>query len=419
MLYQGGATMMKVLVAVSGGVDSIVLLDRVARSGADVGVAHVHHGLRPESDEEFEFVRQLAKAYGVPFHGTRLAFPDGGSQAVYRAARYAFFETVMREDGYTELMTAHHADDELETVLIQLHRNVVEVTGIPERRPFAEGMLVRPLLTETKRQLLAYASANGLVWREDATNEQAHYLRNKIRHHIVPRLLDVWPNVVQDVGSAARRQRELWLKRYDDVGKWMVRHVRCDMKTFHVKLEDVASLNGLERYVLGRLLSARYGVELGEAISRLLDSPKGTGRYDLEGGARLQKYDGVISLVTHTDSVPTETPGDRVISSLPVQTSFGDRELSLEVVTGKDGIPLEVLTFPLTVRSVRRGDMMKLSIGTKKVARILIDAKVRRENRPFVPLVVDATGRIVAIVGVRVSDFPDKSDAICPRLMVK
>lgn len=411
--------MTKVLVAVSGGVDSIVLLDRVARSGADIGVAHVHHGLRPESDEEFEFVQSLAKAYGVPFHGNHLVFPDGGSQAVYRAARYAFFETVMREDGYTELMTAHHADDELETVLIQLHRNVVEVTGIPERRSFAGGTLIRPLLTETKQQLLAYASANGLVWREDTTNEQVHYLRNKIRHHIIPRLRDVWPNVVQDVGRAARRQRELWHQRYDDVEKWMMRHVRCDMKTFHVKLEDAASLNELERYVLGRLLSARYGVEMGEAIGRLLDSRQGTGRYDLEGGAQLQKVEGVLRFVVNAQLVSLQAPDERVISSFPIRISFGTRDFSLEVVHGEVGIPLEALTLPLTVRSVRPGDVMQLSIGTKKVARILIDAKIRRENRPFVPLVVDATGRIVAIVGVRVSDFPDKSDAICPRLMVK
>lgn len=411
--------MTKVLVAVSGGVDSIVLLDRVVRSGADVGVAHVHHGLRPESDEEFEFVHRLAKAYDVRFHGKRLLFPDGGSQATYRTARYAFFETIMREDGYTELVTAHHADDELETVLIQLHRNVVEVTGIPERRPFGGGMLVRPLLNETKKELLAYALANGLVWREDATNEQTYYLRNKMRHEIVPRLIDVWPNVVQDVGIAARRQRELWNERYHDVEKWMIRYVRFDMKAFHVKLEDVASLKALEQYVLGRLLSDRYGVEIGEAISRLIVSNQGAGRYDLEGGMRLQKYDGVISLVPNANSVPIESPEEQVISSVPVKTSFGDREFSLEVATGEVGIPIEALAFPLTVRSSRPGDVMKLSVGTKKIARILIDAKIQRENRPFVPLLVDATGRIVAIVGVRVSDFPDKSDAICPRLMVK
>lgn len=411
--------MTKGLVAVSGGVDSIVLLDRIVKSSRDVAVAHVHHGLRSESDEEFEFVRQLAEAYGVPFYGKRLVFPDGGSQADYRTSRYAFFESIMREDGYSELMTAHHADDELETVLIQLHRNVVEVTGIPERRPFAGGMLVRPLLTETKQEILAYAVANGLVWREDATNEQTNYLRNKIRHHIIPRLHDVWPNVVQDVGHAARRQRELWQQRYADVEAWMMHYVHSDMKAFHVKLKDVTDLSMCERYVLGRLLSITYRVEMGEAISRLLNSPQGTGRYDLEGGAQLQKYDGVISLVTEAKSMSLQAPDEQVIFSVPAYLSFGSYDVSLEVVTGEVGIPIEALTFPLTVRSARPGDVMRLSIGMKKVARILIDAKIRRENRPFVPLLVDATGRIVAIVGVRVSHFPDKSDAICPRLMVK
>lgn len=411
--------MTKVLVAVSGGVDSIVLLDRIARSGVDVGIAHVHHGLRPESDEEFDFVRELATEYGVPFHGKRLVFPDGGSQAVYRTARYAFFETVMREAGYTELMTGHHADDELETVLIQLHRNVVEVTGIPERRPFAGGTLVRPLLTETKRELLAYATANGLVWREDATNEQMNYLRNKIRHQIIPRLIDVWPNIVQDVSDAARRQRELWQRRYEEVESWMARHVRFEMKAFHVKLEVMANLNETERYVLGRLLSSKYGIEMGEGINRLLDSQRGTGRYDLSSGAILQKHNGMLRFVAKGQPATLRVPDEKVISFLPARLSFGERDVSLEVVRGRIGVPLEALTLPLTVRSVRPGDVMKLSVGMKKVARILIDAKIKRENRPFVPLLVDAKGQIVAILGVRVSDFPDKSDAICLRLMVK
>jgi tRNA(Ile)-lysidine synthase/bifunctional protein TilS/HprT len=98
---------------------------------------------------------------------------------------------------------------------------------------------------------------------------------------------------------------------------------------------------------------------------------------------------------------------------------FGTSLFSLDVEDDTDGIPLEAIELPLIIRSVEAGDAMKLSIGTKKVARIFIDAKIPREKRPFVPLVVDATGRIIAIVGVRVSDFPDKSGAMCPRLMVK
>ncbi|WP_251129765.1 MULTISPECIES: tRNA lysidine(34) synthetase TilS [unclassified Exiguobacterium] len=409
--------MTRVLVAVSGGIDSVVLLDRVIRNGMEVGVAHVHHGLRPESDEEYEFVRRLADKYDVPFHGKRLAFPNGGSQASYRTARYAFFEQVMQKFDYTQLMTAHHADDQLETVLIQLQRNVVEVTGIPERRPFAGGELVRPLLSEPKRELIAYANRHRLEWREDASNAEADYLRNKLRHQLVPQLLAARPDLVYVVSETARRQRELWDARYRRMEMWMDTSVHFEMKAFHVKLDDVLGLDRFERHVVGRLLSTRYGVEVGEAMERLLENPRGSGHFDLEGPWQLWKQGGNLSLQT-TDR-PLPLPTELVVTTFPACVTFGESRFSLEIVEEAHGIPLEAIELPLIIRSVEAGDAMKLSIGTKKVARIFIDAKIPREKRPFVPLVVDATGRIIAIVGVRVSDFPDKSGAMCPRLMVK
>ncbi|WP_251126472.1 MULTISPECIES: tRNA lysidine(34) synthetase TilS [unclassified Exiguobacterium] len=409
--------MTRVLVAVSGGIDSVVLLDRVIRNGMEVGVAHVHHGLRPESDEEYEFVRRLADKYDVPFHGKRLAFPNGGSQASYRTARYAFFEQVMQKFDYTQLMTAHHADDQLETVLIQLQRNVVEVTGIPERRPFAGGELVRPLLSEPKRELIAYANRHRLEWREDASNAEADYLRNKLRHQLVPQLLAARPDLVYVVSETARRQRELWDARYRRMEMWMDTSVHFEMKAFHVKLDDVLGLDRFERHVVGRLLSTRYGVEVGEAMERLLENPRGSGHFDLEGPWQLWKQGGNLSLQT-TDR-PLPLPTELVVTTFPACVTFGESRFSLEIVEEAHGIPLEAIELPLIIRSVEAGDAMKLSVGTKKVARIFIDAKIPREKRPFVPLVVDATGRIIAIVGVRVSDFPDKSGAVCPRLMVK
>lgn len=409
--------MTKVLIAVSGGVDSVVLLDQSVKSGSKVGVAHVHHGLRPESDEEYEFVRSLATKYGVPFHGTRLTFPNGGSQAVYRTARYAFFEEIMQAYGYTQLMTAHHADDELETVLIQLFRNVIEVTGIPERRTFADGELIRPLLTETKQELIAYAQQHQLEWREDASNAQMDYLRNQIRHRIVPELRVSHPELVRQVGETARRQRELWQERYQRMQAWLDRHVYFGMKAFHVKQDELSRFNTFDRYVVGRLLSIRYGVEVREGIERLLESPRASAQFDLEGPFRLRKYDGVILLEETVERM--KLPSEQVVSTLPSCVTFGETVFSLEIVDSVRGIPLDAIDLPLTVRPPRVGDAMSLSVGTKKVSRILIDAKVPREKRPFVPLLVDAAGRIIAIVGVRVSDFPNKSDAMCPRLMVK
>ncbi|WP_214743111.1 tRNA lysidine(34) synthetase TilS [Exiguobacterium sp. s48] len=407
--------MRKVLVAVSGGVDSIVLLDRLVKQGWDVAVAHVHHGLREASDEEYTFVSNVAASYQIPFHGTSLEFKRG-SQARYREARYQFFEDIMNEYGYETLATAHHADDELETVLIQLYRNVQEVKGIPESRPFGNGVLIRPLLKETKEQLIHYARMTGLEWREDVTNQERTYLRNRIRHEIVPRLKEMWPNVVHEVSETAKRARADWYARYALCERWIDEYVVFEMKAFHVKLVDVAHLSSLDRYTVGRLLSRRYGVEVGEAIEKLTVSRKDTGIYHLTGDWFMTKRNGVLKLEQNLNI--NQLPPIE-IESLPTVIQFGEHTVSLSVVEGQEGIPLDKISYPLTVRTIAPGDRMRLNVGSKKVARILIDEKIERTIRPTLPLLEDASGQILAIVGVRVSEFLDKSDAICLRLMVK
>ncbi|WP_215145766.1 tRNA lysidine(34) synthetase TilS [Exiguobacterium qingdaonense] len=406
--------MKKVLVAVSGGVDSIVLLDRLVKEGWDVAVAHVHHGLREASDEEYTFVASVAASYKVAFHGKRLHFQNG-SQARYREARYQFFEDVMNEHGYDTLVTAHHADDVLETVLIQLHRNVVEVKGIPERRKFARGMLIRPLLQDTKTQLIEYARKNGLVWREDATNREVAYLRNQIRHEIIPKLKQGWPSVVEDVYNTAKQAYAEWDMRYRSCEQWIEAYVELEMKAFHVKLDEFNRLSSLERYTVARLLSRRYDVEVGEAMEKLRLSQKDTGTYHLMGKWFMMKRNGVLHLVQH---VTEELPPVQV-DSLPAVVQFGGHTVTLYIEEGREGIPLNEIICPLTVRSPVPGDRMRLNVGTKKVARILIDEKIERMIRPTIPLLEDASGQIIAIAGIRVSEFLDKSDAICLRLMVK
>ncbi|WP_214885824.1 MULTISPECIES: tRNA lysidine(34) synthetase TilS [unclassified Exiguobacterium] len=405
--------MKKVLVAVSGGVDSIVLLDRLVKQGWNVAVAHVHHGLREASDEEYTFVANIAASYQIPFHGKRLDFQKGKSQERYREARYQFFEDVMSEYGYDTLATAHHADDELETVLIQLHRNVIEVKGIPEIRKFGNGRLIRPLLYESKAQLIEYARRNELEWREDATNQERTYLRNLIRHEIVPKLKQTWPSVVKEVSEAAKVARADWDRRYQSCERWVEAYVELEMKAFHVKLDHVERLSSLERYTVGRLLSARYEVNVTEAIEKLLMSQKDTGIYHLQGEWFMTKRNRVLNLVQRLSIYPLHPIQ---VETLPTVVQFGERTISLSIDEGEEGIPLHEITYPLTIRTIKPGDRMRLTVGTKKVARILIDEKIDRSIRPMLPLLEDASGRILAIIGVRVSDFLDKSDANCLRL---
>lgn len=168
------------VIAVSGGVDSVVLLDLMQKQNKlKLVVAHVDHGIRPESAEDAEFVRGLAERYSLPFETTALHLGPDASELTARTARYDFLREVARQhDGV--VVTAHHADDLVETVALHLQRG----TGWRGLAVFGANDIYRPLTRYFKDELLAYAAHHALEWREDVTNHEPHYARNKIRPHV-------------------------------------------------------------------------------------------------------------------------------------------------------------------------------------------------------------------------------------------
>lgn len=175
----------KYLVAVSGGVDSVSLLHLLKDTpGVELVVAHFDHGIRSDSGNDRKFVEQLAKEYGLPFAYTQGRLGSGVSEATARAARYDFLRQAQHENSARAIITAHHQDDVLETVIINLLRGTGRkgLSSLVSR----EG-IERPLLQVPKNEILGYARQNNLQWREDSTNADESYLRNYIRQQIVPR----------------------------------------------------------------------------------------------------------------------------------------------------------------------------------------------------------------------------------------
>jgi tRNA(Ile)-lysidine synthetase-like protein len=177
----------RLLVAVSGGLDSMVLLDLLLATqgllGGQLAVCSVDHGIRgDDGKEDLAFVAAICEQYGVPFHPVTLD-NDDADEATLRAKRYAVLKGVARGD---RILTAHHADDQLETVLINLLRGSGPrgLAGIPRQRE----NIVRPLLDFSRTELVEWAQMRDLAWREDETNQSHKYLRNKIRHSIIPLL---------------------------------------------------------------------------------------------------------------------------------------------------------------------------------------------------------------------------------------
>lgn len=167
------------VVAVSGGVDSMVLLDVLRRDPAvRLIVAHFDHGIRPDSEQDRQLVEQTAGEYGLPFVAGEGKLGSNASEAVARAARYRFLREQQAKAGAKAIITAHHQDDVLETAVLNLLRGTGR-KGLSSLK--SDDRLVRPLLGCSKQQLQDYATEHKLHWREDATNQDTKYLRNYVR----------------------------------------------------------------------------------------------------------------------------------------------------------------------------------------------------------------------------------------------
>jgi len=201
----------RVRVAFSGGLDSTVLLHALMKAGVkDLAAVHVHHGLQAVADDWVSHCEQACAALGVPLQVSRVAVEDAGHgiEAAAREARYAALRAGL-QSGDT-LATAHHRDDQAETVLLRLMRGTGPA-GLAAIRPlteFAPGWLWRPLLDVPREQLLAYARRHGLKWIEDPHNQSSRFSRSFLRAEILPRLLARWPAASRNLARAAELSAE-------------------------------------------------------------------------------------------------------------------------------------------------------------------------------------------------------------------
>lgn len=196
----------KYVVAVSGGVDSVVLLDMLARHNpkeADYQliVAHFDHGIRPGSAADRQFVQTLAEKYQLPFEYAEGELGEQASEETARAARYLFLKDVQQKHSAHGIITAHHQDDVLETAILNLLRGTGR-KGLTSLGSSSD--IIRPLLNSSKQEILAYAKNNNLKWHEDSTNQNPKYLRNYIRLYLLPRLKETEKQRLLDIINQCR-----------------------------------------------------------------------------------------------------------------------------------------------------------------------------------------------------------------------
>jgi len=382
----------RILVAVSGGVDSLALLVSAARvAAARTGVSSIDHGLRPEAAAEVARVQELARSLGLPFHTESLHLrPGPGADARAREARYAALDRIAREHGYAAIATAHTADDQAETLLMRLARGSAlrGAAGIRAEAP----RLLRPLLGVRRADTEALVAAAGLEPVRDPTNEDPGHFRSRIRHQVLPVFRQAaGPSVIERLARFARSaaEDEELLAGYAAEALARVRDGAG---------LDAVAVRALPWPIRGRVLRA-WLEGLGHPVSdRLLREVAAAidrgGRTGLPGRAVIATEGSWVRVLPRTSPAgPSAHPlveGDAV--------EFG----GFRVWLGEGpGVPVGTAEGPLLVRARKPGDRVGPRSGpSRRVQDVLVDASVPAESRAAWPLVADAHGRVLWVVGL-------------------
>jgi tRNA(Ile)-lysidine synthase len=375
------------LVMLSGGGDSVCLLEVCLRLGADVGALHVNYGLREGAAEDEAFCRALCERLGVPLAVEEVSLPEEGNlQAAAREARYAAAER--RAEG--DYAAAHTASDQAETVLYRLATSPGRraLLGMEPRR----GRLVRPLLEVTREEVRDYLRAQGLDWREDPSNADPRFARSRAREELVPALRSLGPAAERTVAETARQLRE-----EAEVLDAAVDEVLGGATA--VEAARLAELKpALARLVLRRLADRPLSRADADRILAL-GGRGGTRSLDLGEGLRALSEYGVLRFTHAREGEPPPA----VALAVPGTARFGDWEV--EAASGAPG-DVTVRSSPgFTVRAWRDGDRIRpLGLGgTKSLQDLFTDQKVPRALRRELP-VVCAGDEVVWVAGVALDE---------------
>ena len=399
----------KILVACSGGLDSIVLLHLLQKIGLTLGVAHCNFKLRgAHSDADLSFVETIAGNLGVPvfttvFDTKTYAKTQGVStQVAARELRYEWFYSTARANGYDRIATGHHADDDLETFFINLSRvtGLRGLTGITSNTE----QLIRPLLPFSRAQIMQFAKKEGLFWREDSSNSTRDYLRNKLRLDVIPAFKGVNKTVLQNFKQTQQHLKEsqALLEDYITlVTKLVVSHTDAGYEIDSKQLQALPNTNTL----LFELLYP-YGFTDFKAIASILESE--VGKKVLSKQYVLHKDRNHLVLTKKEQVVDSRVyyiDAKQQSCTIPIKLNFtkvaqvGEHEPhSLYVDAAK-------LTYPLKVRAWRLDDVfhpfgMK---GKKKLTKFFKDEKLSLLSKNSV-WVLESGDEIVWVIGLRPDD---------------
>ena len=397
----------KFIVAVSGGVDSIVLLHLCRNLKLNFVVAHCNFKLRgKESDDDELFVKNLAAKYKISFYSNSFNTKELSNrsnksvQMIARDLRYSWFNKLSEELGIDYIITAHHIDDSIETFLINLSRGagINGFLGIPE----VNNKINRPLLAFTKDQLKSYALENKILFREDSSNKKKDYLRNQIRLEVIPKLKKINPYLLESFPKTIKKLEQSKSIIADRIAKVLSEVSFKKGGELFFEIESIKNLSNIEAYVYE--IFKQYNFTQWDDIVDLLDSQ--TGKEVVSKTHRLLKNREYLIL--------TKKVGLQEISKL-INSSKEEIKISAGTIifSKADKIdkknPYSIfldskkLKFPLKVRNVVSGDYFYPfgMDGKKKVSKYLKDQKISKYDKEKTLILETSKNEIVWLIGMR------------------
>ena len=408
----------KILLAVSGGADSVLLTELFHKAGFDYGIAHCNFHLREEeSDTDESFVKDLATKYNAVFYCVHFdtkeyAVEKGISiEMAARELRYKWFNKILEKESYDYIATAHHLDDETETFFI----NLIRGTGIAGLHGIAskKGKLIRPLLFVYKQDILDYCDENKIAYRTDSSNKSTEYVRNKIRHKIIPELKEINPSFLSNLHETIE-----YIKNTETIFNYYVNKKRSkivkekDDKAY-ISIPGLKRLKPLEAYLYEFLAPFNFNKTVVKEVLNSLDMISGkeflspTHRLIKDRNSLIitdRKEQSAISYQLSAVSYQINSETDKI--DIPIKLNFTKSSYSKDTVISKDKLTATLdiakLEFPLLLRQWRQGDYFYPFGMTKKkkLSRFLIDEKVSLPDKENIWLLCSGL-KIIWVVGHR------------------
>jgi tRNA(Ile)-lysidine synthase len=407
----------KLLIAVSGGVDSVVLCDLCFHAGFNFEIAHCNFQLRGEdSVADEKFVVELADKYNMKYHVVKFdtekyaADHKQNIQLSARNLRYNWFNEIVENDTTIKhIVTAHHADDNLETILMNFFKGtgINGLKGIQSNHAGIGGKIVRPILFANKAELLDYAHANHLQWREDVSNESSKYTRNFFRNQVIPLIENVIPEAKANVQNNIKRFNDISVIYDNAIANIKLKLIEHKGNEIHIPVLKLLNHQAFETILFEIIKPFNFSASQLNDVVHLLNAD--SGKYVLSASHRILKNRNwiIISPIVHSEETIF------IIEPNTTSINFGNNKIAIENITSKDFsndtaialLDMKHIEFPLILRKWKQGDYF-YPLGMtkkKKLSRFFIDLKLsllEKENT----WVIESNKKIVWVVGKRIDN---------------